>query len=120
MRSALLVLASARELPRLCPQCLPEPMETEYFGGRPGQEPPRWSWPVSSKAFEDAARSGKVLILENATKGMALEGWSCERLAEEFPDAKMRREYDWVKNPQEKEGREQMPLTCRRRSLRDL
>ena len=31
---------------------------------------------------------------------MALEGWSCERLAQEFPDAKMRREYDWVKNPE--------------------
>ena len=42
----------------------------------------------------------QVLILENASAGMALEGWSCERLAQEFPDAKMRREYDWVKNPQ--------------------
>lgn len=41
-----------------------------------------------------------MLILENASAGMALEGWSCERLAQEFPDAKMRREYDWVKNPQ--------------------
>ena len=41
-----------------------------------------------------------MLILENASAGMALEGWSCERLAQEFPDAKMRREYDWVKNPE--------------------
>lgn len=41
-----------------------------------------------------------MFILENASAGMALEGWSCERLAQEFPDAKMRREYDWVKNPE--------------------
>lgn len=48
--------------------------------------------------------------MENASAGMALEGWSCERLAQEFPDAKMRREYDWVKNPQAGgDGRDSRP-----------
>lgn len=110
MRSALLLFShlrisigiGLRELPKLCPECLPETLETEYFEGVPGQEPPRLKGPVSPETFEQAARSGKVLILENASAGMALEGWSCERLAQEFPDAKMRREYDWVKNPEDR------------------
>eukprot|EP00933_Yihiella_yeosuensis_P053738 TRINITY_DN52030_c0_g1_i1.p1 TRINITY_DN52030_c0_g1~~TRINITY_DN52030_c0_g1_i1.p1 ORF type:complete len:391 (+),score=89.21 TRINITY_DN52030_c0_g1_i1:159-1175(+) len=33
---------------------------------------------------------------------MALEGWSCQKLSEEFPEAAMRREYDWDKNPDDK------------------
>ncbi|CAJ1364735.1 unnamed protein product [Effrenium voratum] len=92
---------SARSLPKLCAECLPEPLETDYFGGAPGGEPPRLRWPVSADAFREAARSGKVLILENASAG-ALKGWSCEKLAQEFPEAKMRREYDWVKNPEDR------------------
>jgi len=47
-----------------------------------------------------------VIILENASSGTALEGWTCERLAEEFPEAKMRREYDWVKNPKDRNTQE--------------
>ena len=40
MRSALLLIShhlrisiGLRELPKLCPECLPETLETEYFGG---------------------------------------------------------------------------------------
>lgn len=40
-----------------------------------------------------------MLIIEGATEGVALEGYSCERLAKEFPEARMRREYDMVQNP---------------------
>ena len=36
-----------------------------------------------------------MLIIENATAGAAMEGWTCEKLATELPGAKMRREYDW-------------------------
>merc|ERR1712194_89304 len=52
--------------------------------------------------FRKAASNGKVLIISNATEGTALAGWSCERFSQEFPDAKMRREYDWEKNPKDK------------------
>ena len=62
----------------------------------------------------------QVLIIENASAGMALEGWSCERLAEEFPDAKMRREYDWVKNPKEVKPRSATKVTVAILSLRGL
>ena len=41
MRSALLLLAhhlptssGLRELPKLCPECLPETLETDYFQGQ--------------------------------------------------------------------------------------
>lgn len=42
------------------------------------------------------------MLIENASLGAALEGWSCEQLAEEFPEARMRREYDWVTNPNDR------------------
>lgn len=82
----------------LCPECLREPAEVEYFGGTPGGEPRRLSGDVSREDFEQAALSGHVLIIENATEGAALAGWNCDRLADEFPEGRMRREYDWVKN----------------------
>ena len=65
---------------------------------------PLRSWAAQNVAFKEATfRSNQkfwkdtpqndvqVLILENASAG-ALKGWSCEKLAQEFPEAKMRRE----------------------------
>lgn len=93
--------AAAELLPALCEGCLREPLELDHFGGTYGGEPRRLLNP-SREEFEEAARSGEVLIIENASAGTAMDGWSCAKLAEEFPDAKMRREYDWVANPQDK------------------
>jgi len=90
-----------RLLPRLCESCLAEPLELAYFGGTPGGEPRRVA-DLSRVDFEEAARSGQVLLIENASEGTAMAGWSCERLAQEFPEARMRREYDWVKNPEDR------------------
>lgn len=90
-----------RELPMLCDGCLSEPLEIDYFGGQT-MEPPRVRF-TSIADFEQAARSGKVLLIENATFGTAFKDWSCERLATEFSDAKMRREYDWNRNPEDED-----------------
>ena len=94
----------------LCTGCLQEPLETEYFGGTMGGEPPRLNLqdnPNARAIFDEAARAGKVLIIEGAAKGTALEGWSCKKLAEELPGAKMRKEYDWDENPED-ENRQRM------------
>lgn len=88
--------------PPLCEDCLREPAEVEYFGGSPGGEPRRLRGDASREEFEQAALSGQVLIIEQATEGAALAGWSCERLADEFPEGRMRREYDWVKNGEDR------------------
>lgn len=97
-----------RTLPPICAGCLTEPVESDYFaaGKGLGYEPPRLRWETllaaSQETFHKAARGGKVLLIENATAGAALSGWSCERLAQEFPEARMRREYDWVANPEDR------------------
>jgi len=86
----------------LCRDCFAEPVETEYWGGSLFGEPPRLQLDGSAEGrakFDAAARAGKVLILGNATVGSALDGWSCEKLADELPGARMRREYDWGENP---------------------
>eukprot|EP00929_Paragymnodinium_shiwhaense_P113366 TRINITY_DN81646_c0_g1_i1.p1 TRINITY_DN81646_c0_g1~~TRINITY_DN81646_c0_g1_i1.p1 ORF type:complete len:449 (-),score=79.51 TRINITY_DN81646_c0_g1_i1:326-1672(-) len=83
----------------LCEKCLLEPLESDYFGS-PG-EPARYS-NYTSGAFYKAAVQGKVMIVSDALKGAAFNGWSCEKLAAEFPEAIMRREYDWRKNPEDK------------------
>jgi len=92
---------SQKLLPRLCESCLAEPLELAYFGGTPGGEPRRVA-DLSLLDFDEAARSGQVLLIENASEGTAMAGWSCGRLAQEFPEARMRREYDWVKNPDDR------------------
>ena len=81
----------------LCPDCLKEPLEPDYWPRSRGSEPPRLSaaHPDAREMFDAAVKAGKVLILENATDGTALAGWSCEKMAEELPNARMRREYDW-------------------------
>mmetsp|Transcript_52130 Transcript_52130/g.110938 ORF Transcript_52130/g.110938 Transcript_52130/m.110938 type:complete len:446 (+) Transcript_52130:47-1384(+) len=96
-----------RTLTRLCKGCFEEPVEVDYFSSfGVGREPPRVKWSDledGGKAdFRKLADAGKVLIIEDATSGMALDGWTCSKMAEEFPDGKMRREYDWVKNPQDR------------------
>lgn len=92
-----------RKLSPFCKGCLAEPFEADYFGGTFGGEPPRISGLSLSPAdFKELALSGRVLIIENASAGTALAGWSCQRLAQEFPEAKMRREYDWLKNPEDR------------------
>jgi len=117
MSSSLLVLsivalatgsAEVRQLhsTKLCPSCLPEPLEPDYWQAPVrAQEPPRFrpsDHADGGRAFFDAAvRAGKVLIIENATAGAAMEGWTCEKLATELPGAKMRREYDWESNPED-------------------
>jgi len=83
----------------LCRDCLSEPLETEYFGGTPSGEPPRVH--LTAEAFDVAVTSGSVLLIENATRGAALEGWTCEMFANAFPEARMRREYDWERNPRD-------------------
>ena len=79
-------------------------METEYWGGTLYGEPPRLDLSKVEDpraAFDEAARAGKVIIIENATHGTALGGWSCQKLADELPGARMRREYDWDSNPED-------------------
>lgn len=95
------VASTLATLPKLCPSCLAEPLETAYFGGQLGGEPPRLTAPTAA-AFEEAARSGKVLIIEKVSAGTSLGGWTCQRFAEAFPKARMRREYDWIRNPEDK------------------
>jgi len=90
-----------RSLPRLCEGCLSEPLEQDYFGGVLGGEPPRLK-SLTPEAFRQVAISGRAVIIENASAGTAMQGWTCEQLAKEFPKAKMRREYDWVKNPDDR------------------
>jgi len=89
---------------KLCDGCIHEPLELDYFG-HPNElgEPPRVDGTtLTQREFARLVRRGAVLIIENATQGMSLHGWSCERLSEEFPKAKMRREYDWKRNPNDK------------------
>lgn len=91
--------ASPRTLPRLCKDCLAEPLEVDHFGG----EALRVNAKTMSQAeFHKLALSGRVLIIENASSDGAMAGWTCDRFAQEFPEAKMRREYDWVTNPEDR------------------
>lgn len=90
-----------RLLPRICEGCLQEPLEVDYFGGTVGGDPPRFR-SLSRDAFEELALWGRVAIIENASFGTAMGGWTCERISKEFPDARMRREYDWVANPSDR------------------
>jgi len=90
---------------QLCEECLQEPFESDYWGGTMGGEPPRLNLlgvENAQELFDDVARMGKVYIIENATMGSSLDGWSCEKLAEELPGAKMRKEYDWAVNPEDR------------------
>lgn len=94
-----------RHLRAICHGCIHEPLERDYFGLHhdeeiPSSDPPRFKAnDLTVEQFDKMARLGKVFVVEEATKGRAMRGWSCDRLAKEFPDAKMRREYDWEHNP---------------------
>eukprot|EP00927_Polykrikos_kofoidii_P049374 TRINITY_DN43439_c0_g1_i1.p1 TRINITY_DN43439_c0_g1~~TRINITY_DN43439_c0_g1_i1.p1 ORF type:complete len:493 (+),score=79.97 TRINITY_DN43439_c0_g1_i1:50-1480(+) len=86
----------------LCPKCLQEPLEDDYLGAPAGGEPPRVAAAdLTREDFDRAVRAGLVLIIENATSGLPLERFGCNRFAEEFPKARMRREYDWGANPED-------------------
>ena len=96
--------AAGRALPSVCKGCLLEPLELDYFAGPEaplGGEPPRLTKP-SREEFDWAARLGRALLIENASDGTAFAGWTCEQIAKEFPEARMRREYDWGKNPDDR------------------
>mmetsp|Transcript_30447 Transcript_30447/g.78674 ORF Transcript_30447/g.78674 Transcript_30447/m.78674 type:complete len:451 (-) Transcript_30447:111-1463(-) len=80
----------------LCEKCLQEPLEAEYYGA-PGSPVPRFS-NYSTEEFRRAALLGKVFVVSDAMRSAEFAGWSCEKMATEFPEAKMRREYDWEKN----------------------
>lgn len=99
---AQVAAAGGSAAPPLCEGCFDEPAEVEYFGGTPGGEPRRLRGDASREEFEQAVLSGQVLIIENATAGAAMEGWTCTQMAKEFPEGRMRREYDWVKNGEDR------------------
>jgi len=82
---------------QLCENCLQEPFELDYFGPL-GSEIPKFT-NISSKEFWKAAVLGKVLVVSDALKGAAFEGWTCDTLVSDFPNSKHRREYDWKRNP---------------------
>eukprot|EP00656_Telonema_subtile_P038562 TRINITY_DN4362_c0_g1_i3.p1 TRINITY_DN4362_c0_g1~~TRINITY_DN4362_c0_g1_i3.p1 ORF type:complete len:432 (-),score=66.70 TRINITY_DN4362_c0_g1_i3:23-1318(-) len=103
LQATMAIALQRLESTALCPDCLKEPVEREYWLPGQGTEPPRLSidTPNIREVFDAAVRQGKVLILENVTAGASMEGWTCEKFADELPGAKMRREYDWEANPQD-------------------
>eukprot|EP00928_Gymnodinium_smaydae_P074940 TRINITY_DN5795_c0_g1_i2.p1 TRINITY_DN5795_c0_g1~~TRINITY_DN5795_c0_g1_i2.p1 ORF type:complete len:498 (-),score=98.58 TRINITY_DN5795_c0_g1_i2:216-1709(-) len=89
----------------ICDGCLREPLERDYFGVVSASElptlPPTLHLHSDLADFRARALRGEALLIRNASDGTAMAGWSCERLAEEFPEGRMRREYDWAKNPED-------------------
>ena len=88
----VLLLFSALADLRQCPECLPEPVEVTYWGS--SLEPRT----ITKADFRKSVRDGRVLVLTNATRG-PFEGFTCDDFVATFPDARMRREYDWETNP---------------------
>jgi hypothetical protein len=54
---------------------------------------------ISTAQFTAWVAAGQPLVIGDATRGMQLEGWSCESMSLRFPQGRMRREYDWEQNP---------------------
>jgi len=77
-----------------------EPDEGEYYG----TEIPRVS-KLTRAAFDKAVTEGRPLVIEDATRGLAMEGWTCEYISERFKRGRLRREYDWEANPSDKNNR---------------
>ena len=71
-----------------------EPDERRYYA----QSIPRLS-KLTREAFDTLVREGRPAVIEDAAKGLAMEGWTCDYISERFQRGKMRREYDWEANP---------------------
>ena len=78
------------------PRFASEPDEEQYYGS----EIPRVK-ELTRAAFDKFVAEGRPVVVQDATRGLPMEGWTCDYISQRFKRGRLRREYDWEANPRD-------------------